>query len=59
MSKLVKCELCDADIEIQEDVVVGEVITCPECGTEYEVVKITEKGVVIKEAEKIEEDWGE
>ncbi len=59
MSKIAFCEVCDAELELKDDVMVGEVITCPDCGTEYEVVRITEKGVVLKEAEKIEEDWGE
>ena len=33
------CPACDADIEIDEfDVDKGEVISCPECGIDLEVV---------------------
>jgi alpha-aminoadipate carrier protein LysW len=59
MMRKAKCELCDADIQIPDDAVVGEVISCPECSSEFEIIKITEKEIKLKEAEKIEEDWGE
>jgi alpha-aminoadipate carrier protein LysW len=59
MMRKAKCELCDADIPIPDDAVVGEVISCPECSSEFEITKITEKEIQLREAEKIEEDWGE
>ena len=33
------CAACDADVEIDEyDVDKGEIINCPECGAELEVI---------------------
>jgi alpha-aminoadipate carrier protein LysW len=33
------CPECEADLDVEEgDVDEGEVVSCPECGTEYEVV---------------------
>jgi len=54
-----KCSECDGDIEVPEDVVVGEILTCPDCGADYEVSKIGSEGVSLKPAEAVGEDWGE
>ena len=54
----VKCSECDAQINVPDDVVSGEIVTCPDCGLNYEVVK-NEDGVTFKPAESIGEDWGE
>ena len=36
---MVLCPECDSDLDIeQEEVDEGEVVSCPECGTEFEVV---------------------
>jgi len=55
----VKCTQCDADIPVPDDVMQGELLSCPDCSTDYEVVKVGHEGVVIKEAEAVAEDWGE
>ena len=54
MGKTKKCPECDADVEIPEDALEGEIVTCSSCGLELE----------IKEGELEElgiegEDWGE
>jgi len=54
-----KCEECDADIMIPDDAIVGEIVECKECGSEYEVASITDGQDKLKEAEVAEEDWGE
>ncbi len=59
MSKKTNCIECGGDIGVPEDVVVGEIITCPDCGTDFEVSKVDAKGVSIKPAETVGEDWGE
>ncbi|MEM2888897.1 MAG: alpha-aminoadipate/glutamate carrier protein LysW/ArgW [Candidatus Bathyarchaeia archaeon] len=54
-----KCPECDADIEIPEDVISGEIVSCPDCGMDYEA-KISADGKVVLEPAEIEgEDWGE
>lgn len=54
-----KCKECGADIEIPEDALPGEIVSCPDCGLEYEVVSIQGEKVELKLAEEIGEDWGE
>ena len=55
----VTCEECAADINIPDDVMVGEIIKCKECATEYEVASLEDGTVELKPAEVAEEDWGE
>lgn len=57
--KTMKCPECDAGIEVSSDVVEGEIIDCPECGLELEIVSISEDGVEAKPAEISGEDWGQ
>jgi alpha-aminoadipate carrier protein LysW len=39
---MVLCPECDSDLDIEEDEVdEGEIVSCPECGTEFEVVTTT------------------
>ncbi|PSN91004.1 hypothetical protein B9Q03_05350 [Candidatus Marsarchaeota G2 archaeon OSP_D] len=53
------CSECEAKIIVPDDAIVGEIVECAECGTEYEVAAITEVGVTLKKAEAVKEDWGE
>jgi len=54
-----KCEECDADINVPDDAIVGEIVKCKECGSDYEVESMTKTEVKLKPAEVAEEDWGE
>ncbi|MCH2396934.1 MAG: lysine biosynthesis protein LysW [Nitrososphaerales archaeon] len=54
-----KCQDCDATMKILDDVVVGEIISCPDCGNEFEVSKIDSNSVTLSPAESVGEDWGE
>jgi len=54
-----KCLECDANIHIMGDAVVGEIVTCPDCGADYEVAALDNGTVTIKLAESVKEDWGE
>jgi alpha-aminoadipate carrier protein LysW len=52
------CPECEADVEIDEyDVDKGEVISCPECGVELEVVGLSPLQLDL--ATQGEEDWNE
>jgi len=53
------CEVCSGEIEVPNDAIKGEIVTCPDCGTEYEVIEIKNGTVSLKSAEEIGEDWGE
>jgi alpha-aminoadipate/glutamate carrier protein LysW len=56
---IAKCEECDADIIVPDDAIVGEIVQCKECQSEYEVASIIGGKVELKPAEVAEEDWGE
>lgn len=52
-----ECPVCGAEVNLEEDTVQGELIECPDCGTELEVVSINP--FKVEEAPQEEEDWGE
>ncbi len=52
---MAECPVCGAEIVLDDDVEVGEIISCEDCGSELEV---TGKDSV-QEAPQEEEDWGE
>jgi alpha-aminoadipate/glutamate carrier protein LysW len=54
-----KCLECEAQMKISDDAVVGEIISCQDCGADYEVASLDNGSVTIKVAESIKEDWGE
>jgi len=53
-----KCVDCEAEIEVPDDAVEGEIVTCPDCGLDLEV-KLTSEGRSIKPLQAEKEDWGE
>ena len=56
---MVLCPQCESDMDIEEDEVdEGEIVSCPECGTEFEVVTINplELNPVEEEEDEDEED---
>lgn len=54
-----KCLECDAQLRILDDAVVGEIVSCPDCGADYEIGSLDNGTVTIKSAESVKEDWGE
>ncbi|MEM3538758.1 MAG: lysine biosynthesis protein LysW [Nitrososphaerales archaeon] len=42
-----------------DDATVGEIVTCPDCGLDFEVCMTNTNGLSLKRAETIGEDWGE
>ena len=53
------CVECDGAIDVPADAIVGEIVSCRDCGTEYEVATIGSGAPTLKAADKVEEDWGE
>lgn len=53
----VTCPECAATVELDSDVMLGEIVECPDCGVELEV--ISTNPVVVDLAPEVEEDWGE
>lgn len=54
---MVECPTCGGDLKVKEGTEVGEVITCPDCGTNHEVTSTSP--VALQPAPEVEEDWGE
>jgi alpha-aminoadipate/glutamate carrier protein LysW len=55
---MLKCPECDAEIKVPPDSIEGEIVTCPDCGASYELVKSAD-GLGIKPAQVVGEDWGQ
>ena len=55
---MTKCAECDGSISIPNDALAGEIVTCPECGASFELIK-TPQGFELKPAQTVGEDWGQ
>jgi len=53
------CTECGAGIPVPNDAIVGEIVSCKDCSSEYEVAEIANGTVLLKPAESVGEDWGE
>ena len=53
-----KCVDCDAQVSVPDDAVNGEIVSCPDCGLDFEVV-VVNQGRSIKPVVVEKEDWGE
>lgn len=54
----VKCLSCGVSVELEKDVLIGEIVECEECGEEFEVKN--EDGIFLFNLVfDVEEDWGE
>lgn len=53
-----KCVDCEASVQVPDDAVNGEIVTCPDCGLDLEVA-VAPQGRSIKPLVIEKEDWGE
>jgi len=51
------CPECEAQVPLRGGLEHGEVVQCPDCGVELEVVTLNPTRLVVAPPE--EEDWGE
>ena len=56
MSEIV-CTECGAELRPDDDVIQNEILPCPDCGVELEVMSLNPFQVAL--APEVEEDWGE
>jgi len=54
---MVTCVECNATVEVPADAVRSEIVDCPSCGVELEIVN--PKTGEVRVAECAGEDWGE
>jgi len=52
-----KCLECQAQISLDVTTQAGEVITCPECSTDLEVIQVKPLKLIL--APEVQEDWGQ
>ena len=55
----VECPSCFYEFELDGGTIVGELVPCPDCGTDLEITKIEGDKAIVEIAEMTEEDWGE
>jgi alpha-aminoadipate carrier protein LysW len=55
----IKCLECDADLDIPEDLIDGEILSCSDCGMDFEANVTEDKEIKLRPAEIEGEDWGE
>jgi alpha-aminoadipate carrier protein LysW len=53
----VSCIECAADIILEENTEIGEIIVCPDCGVDLEITGLSP--AVVELAPMEQEDWGE
>jgi alpha-aminoadipate carrier protein LysW len=51
------CPECNADVKLMEPIRASEIVECPDCRSELEVIMVDP--VTLALAPEIEEDWGE
>lgn len=51
------CIECGGAVPLADDTEIGEIVDCPTCGIELEVIDVTPP--VLAAAPELEEDWGE
>ena len=51
------CPACEADIVIPADAMENELLACPDCGSELEILSLDPLELDL--APEVEEDWGE
>ncbi len=52
-----ECPECVAQLPLTGEILKGEIVTCPDCGAELEVVGLDP--LELELAPQVEEDWGE
>jgi len=54
---MTECPICAGELQLAEDTIVGELLDCPDCGSELEVISLDP--IEVEEAPLEAEDWGE
>ena len=56
-----ECSECFYEQKIEGDYIVGEVISCPDCGIDLEIIDIKQdlSKLILQPAELEDETWGE
>ncbi len=55
---MAQCPECDFNISIPKDSLEGEIVTCQDCGSSFEIMKGSDD-FKLKPAQTVGEDWGQ
>lgn len=55
---MTQCPECDFNITIPKDSLEGEIVTCQDCGSSFEIMKNNDN-FELKPAQSVGEDWGQ
>jgi alpha-aminoadipate carrier protein LysW len=53
----IECLECRGTVQVDDNVMLGEVLECMECGVELEIISLDP--IAVELAPEVEEDWGE
>ncbi|MFZ5808919.1 MAG: lysine biosynthesis protein LysW [Chloroflexota bacterium] len=53
----ISCPECEAELSLASDTVLNEIVVCPDCGIDLEVLSLNPPELVLAPMEA--EDWGE
>ncbi len=53
------CPICGASIALPANMEETEIISCPACANRIVAARIVNGQIILEEAPKVEEDWGE
>lgn len=57
MANSVECVVCEGQVTLPGEAMEGEILVCPDCGSELELVSLDP--LTVEEAPEVQEDWGE
>ena len=59
VNRKAECPGCFFEWVVSDDVMEGEVITCPDCGVDLEVAGVSSDQLKLEKMDSSDEDWGE
>ncbi len=59
MARKCECPACFFEWNNEDEVMEGEVITCPDCGVDLEVAGVSSDQLKLEKMDSSDEDWGE
>lgn len=54
----IECPICFFVFALSEDPLLNDIVPCPDCGADLEIVEITPDKIATQKV-RIDEDWGE
>ena len=59
MKMNMECKMCGGKVIVPDDALKGEIVSCGDCGLDYEIQEESPGKFFLKVAEEVKEEWGE